>query len=67
MANIVRRVPINADDYFFLPLWTNWRTGPSPGILDWYTVTGGLLALVVLALHGSSYLAMKTEENLGKR
>jgi cytochrome d ubiquinol oxidase subunit II len=39
----------------------------SPGILDWYTVTGGLLALVVLALHGSSYLAMKTEEDMGKR
>jgi cytochrome bd ubiquinol oxidase subunit II len=67
LANVVRGVPIGADDYFFLPLWTNWRTGPSPGILDWYTVTGGVLALLALALHGSLYLAMKTEGDLEER
>src|SRR5271168_4304445 len=59
LANVVRGVPIGTDDYFFLPLWTNWRTGPHPGILDWYTVTGGVLAVVALALHGSLYLALK--------
>ena len=67
LANVVRGVPIGADDYFFLPLWTNWRTGPHPGILDWYTVIGGVLALVALALHGSLYLALKTEDDLEKR
>jgi cytochrome bd ubiquinol oxidase subunit II len=67
LANVVRGVPIGKDDYFFLPLWTNWRTGPHPGILDWYTLTGGLLALLALALHGSLYLALKTEGDLEQR
>jgi cytochrome bd ubiquinol oxidase subunit II len=67
LANVVRGVPIGTDDYFFLPLWTNWRPGPNPGILDWYTVTGAVLALVALALHGSLYLAMKTEGDIEQR
>ena len=67
LANVVRGVPIGPDDYFFLPLWTNWRTGPNPGILDWYTVIGGVLALVALGLHGALYLGVKTEGNLQRR
>jgi cytochrome d ubiquinol oxidase subunit II len=67
LGNVVRGVPIGADNYFFLPLWTNWRTGPNPGILDWYTVLGGVIALVALALHGSLYLALKTEGDLERR
>ncbi|MBS1798638.1 MAG: cytochrome d ubiquinol oxidase subunit II [Acidobacteria bacterium] len=67
LANVVRGVPLGADDYFFLPLWTDWRTGPNPGILDWYTVTGGVLALLALALHGLLYLALKTGGDLNQR
>jgi cytochrome bd ubiquinol oxidase subunit II len=67
LANVVRGVPLGADNYFFLPLWTNWRTGPNPGILDWYTVIGGVLAVIALALHGSLYLALKTEGELEQR
>jgi cytochrome d ubiquinol oxidase subunit II len=67
LANVIRGVPLGPDNYFFLPLWTNWRTGPHPGILDWYTVTGGLVALVALALHGALYLAVKTEGELEQR
>jgi len=67
LANVVRGVPIGADDYFFLPLWTNWQPGPNPGILDWYTVTGGVLALAALGLHGALYLVLKTEDALQQR
>jgi cytochrome d ubiquinol oxidase subunit II len=67
LANVVRGVPIGPDDYFFLPLWTNWKPGPHPGILDWYTVIGGVLALVALAVHGALYLALKTEGDLEQR
>ena len=67
LANVIRGVPLGADNYFFLPLWTNWRTGAHPGILDWYTVTGGVLALVALAVHGALYLALKTEGELERR
>jgi cytochrome d ubiquinol oxidase subunit II len=67
LANVIRGVPLGDDGYFFLPLWTNWNIGPHPGILDWYTVIGGVVALIALALHGSLYLAVKTEGALQQR
>jgi len=67
LANVIRGVPIGSDGYFFLPLWTDWRTGPHPGILDWYTVIGAVLALLALGMHGSLYLALKTEGDLEQR
>ncbi len=67
LANVLRGVPLNADGYFFLPLWTNWRPGVMPGILDWYTVIGGLVALVALTLHGALWLALKTSGVLEQR
>jgi cytochrome d ubiquinol oxidase subunit II len=60
-------VPLGADNYFFLPLWTNWRTGATPGILDWYTIIGGVLAVIALAMHGALYLALKTVGELEQR
>jgi cytochrome d ubiquinol oxidase subunit II len=67
LANVIRGVPIGPDQYFFLPLWTNWRVGPQPGILDWYTVIGGLVAFVALSTHGALYLATKAVDNLEAR
>jgi cytochrome d ubiquinol oxidase subunit II len=67
LANVIRGVPIGADNYFFLPLWTNWRVGPSPGILDWYTVIGGVVALVALAVHGALWIVLKTPGELEAR
>jgi cytochrome bd ubiquinol oxidase subunit II len=67
LANVIRGVPLQSDGYFFLPLWTDWRVGAHPGILDWYTVIGGVVALVALALHGALYLVVKTEGGLQER
>jgi cytochrome d ubiquinol oxidase subunit II len=67
LANVLRGVPLQADGYFFLPLWTNWQPGASPGILDWYTVIGGLVALAALTLHGALWLSMKVSGELEKR
>src|SRR5271165_709739 len=67
LGNVVRGVPLNADGYFFEPLWTNWLVGKQNGILDWYTVLCGVVALIVLTTHGCLYLAMKTEGELNQR
>jgi cytochrome d ubiquinol oxidase subunit II len=67
LGNVVRGVPLAPDHYFFLPLWTNWRVGPSPGILDWYTVLSGVVALVALSLHGAHWVALKTDGDLQQR
>ena len=67
LANVLRGVPLQADGYFFEPLWTNWRVGPAPGILDWFTLIGGATALVALALHGANFMALKTSGGLNDR
>src|SRR5689334_11344258 len=67
LANVLRGVPLQADGYFFSPLWTDWRVGPEPGILDWYTVLGGATALVALAVHGATWLTLKTSGPLNAR
>ncbi len=67
LGNVVRGVPLNKEGYFFLPLWTNWRPGSDPGILDWYTVIAGVVALIALTIHGAHYVAVKTVGDLNQR
>jgi cytochrome d ubiquinol oxidase subunit II len=67
LGNVVRGVPLSADGHFFLPFWTNFRTGQDPGILDWYTVTVGLAAFFTLMAHGALWVSMKTEGALERR
>src|SRR5271166_2045060 len=67
LGNVVRGVPLGADGYFFEPLFTNFRASGNTGILDWYTVLTGVIALVTLTAHGSLYVAIKTEGDLNQR
>jgi len=67
LGNVVRGVPLGPDQYFFEPLWTDFRVGVDNGILDWYTVLTGIIALVTLTVHGSLYIAAKTEGDLNRR
>lgn len=61
LGNVVRGVPLNADGDFFLPLWTDFKPGPNPGILDWYTILIGVFALATLIQHGALWVNYKTE------
>ncbi len=62
LANVIRGVPLNRDGYFFEPLWTDFNpSGRVTGILDWYTILIGLLALAALTAHGANWVALKTE------
>lgn len=67
LGNVIRGVPLNATGEFFEPLWTNFQLGPQTGILDWYTIMAGVVALLTLTAHGSYYVAVKTDEDLGRR
>ena len=67
LGNVVRGVPLGPDQYFFEPLWTNFRVGRDNGILDWYTVMTGVIALVTLTVHGSLYIMTKSEGDLNER
>jgi len=67
LGNVIRGVPLNADGYFFAPLWTDFRTTGQVGVLDWYTVLTGLMALLVLSMHGALWMALKTEGEVNAR
>src|SRR5579884_3126 len=67
LGNVIRGVPFQPDHSFFEPLWTNFRPGADAGVLDWYTVLAGAVALIALTVHGANYLALKTEGDLGRR
>jgi cytochrome d ubiquinol oxidase subunit II len=67
LANVVRGVPLDASGYFFEPLWTNFRLSEETGILDWYTILVGVLALLALVVHGSLWVQMKTSGAVSQR
>jgi len=67
LGNVIRGVPLDASGYFFEPLWTNFKLSGQTGILDWYTVCTGVMTLVTLAAHGAHYVALKTDDDLGRR
>lgn len=65
MANVLRGVPLDSSGTFFEALWTDFNPfSANPGILDWYTVLIGLLALATLTTHGANYIVVKTEGDL---
>ncbi len=67
LGNVIRGVPLGPDGFFFEPLWTNWRVGGQNGILDWYTVLAGVVALCALMMHGALYVSLKTSGDLAMR
>src|ERR1700720_2763018 len=60
-GNVARGVPLNADGDFSMAFFTNFNVRGHVGLLDWYTVSIAILAVVMLAAHGATYLTLKTE------
>jgi cytochrome d ubiquinol oxidase subunit II len=67
LGNVVRGVPLDSTGYFSLPLWTNFKLNGQIGVIDWYTILIGGIALITLAAHGSYYVALRTDGDLGRR
>ena len=61
LGNLVRGLPMDAEGYFSLSLFTDFTTTPPVGILDWYTILAGVFGLVALAGHGATFLAWRTD------
>jgi len=67
LGNVVRGVPLDASGFFFEPLWTDFRLGEKTGILDWFTVLVGIVALLTLTIHGAAWVIIKTDGMLQER
>ena len=67
LGNVIRGVPLTADGWFQLTLFTDFRPHEPAGILDWFTVLTGVFALVALTTHGALFLAWRTRGTVADR
>lgn len=61
LGNVLRGVPVEPDGTFHMAFWSDFETTGKVGLLDWYTVSVAVFAALVLAAHGATYLADRTE------
>lgn len=78
LGNIVRGVNLGGVEngisayeahYFFLPLW-DASFNPStthPGVIDWFTLTIGVISVVVLTIHGANWVILKTNSSINNK
>src|SRR3954469_13349425 len=66
-GNVARGVPLDAEGNFSMAFFTDFGVRGHVGLLDWYTVSIAVLAAVVLAAHGATYLTLKTEGSVHDR
>jgi cytochrome d ubiquinol oxidase subunit II len=78
LGNIVRGVNLGGVElafskyeahYFFTPLW-NESFSPlavHEGILDWFTVLIGILAVITLTIHGANWIVFKTNSSINQQ
>ncbi|WP_405396369.1 cytochrome d ubiquinol oxidase subunit II [Maribacter sp. Asnod2-G09] len=78
LGNIVRGVNLGGVDngisvheghYFFLPLWDGSFSPLTehPGVIDWFTIIIGLIAVVTLAIHGANWIILKTNSSINTK
>ncbi len=60
LGNILRGLPLDADGWFSLTLFTDFTARMPVGILDWYTVLVAVFTFSALAAHGAAFVAWKT-------
>jgi cytochrome d ubiquinol oxidase subunit II len=61
LGNVLRGVPIDSTGEFHMAFFTNFGVRGNVGLLDWYTVSVGVVCLVMVTAHGATYLTLKTE------
>jgi cytochrome d ubiquinol oxidase subunit II len=67
LGNLMRGLPLDADGWFSLTLFTNFTARPPVGILDVYTIAAGLFTALILCTHGAAFLAMRCEGGVEQR
>lgn len=78
LGNVVRGVNLGMVEngvsahephYFFLPLWnpTFDPLAQHQGIIDWFTILLGIIAVVVLTMHGANWIIFKTNSSINEK
>jgi len=61
LGDLARGVPLDPNGDFSMAFFTDFGVRGNVGLLDWYTVSMGVVCLVMLTAHGAAYLTLKTE------
>lgn len=78
LGNVVRGVNLGMVEngvsahephYFFLPLWNETFSPQAEhqGIIDWFTLMLGVIAVVSLTIHGANWIIFKTNSDLNAK
>ena len=78
LGNVVRGVNLGGVEngvakyeayHFFTPLWNEHfsPTATHPGVIDWFTLILGVIAVVTLTIHGGNWLILKLTGELPER
>lgn len=78
LGNVVRGVNLGMVEngvskyeahYFFLPLWNESfsPTSTHQGIIDWFTLLLGVIAVIALTIHGANWIIFKTNSDLNTK
>ena len=69
LGGVENGVPAYEGHFFFLPLWDSSFSplSETPGVIDWFTIIIGLIAVVVLAIHGANWVILKTNSSINHR
>ncbi|CAM1333391.1 cytochrome d ubiquinol oxidase subunit II [Tenacibaculum aestuariivivum] len=66
LGGVINGVSTYEGHYFFLPLWDSSFSplSETPGVIDWFTIIIGLIAVVTLAIHGANWIILKTNSTI---
>ncbi|MPQ47297.1 cytochrome d ubiquinol oxidase subunit II [Marinifilum sp. N1E240] len=78
LGNVIRGVNLGGVEngisayeghYFFLPLWNSSFSpeGTHPGVIDWFTIVIGVIAVVTLTIHGANWVILKTNASINEK
>ncbi|HEY3664795.1 MAG TPA: cytochrome d ubiquinol oxidase subunit II [Polyangiaceae bacterium] len=59
-GNVVRGVPLDQSRSFTMAFFTHFGTTGQVGLLDYYSLSVGVLAVTLLSAHGAAFLAWRT-------
>jgi len=69
LGGVENGISVYEKQYFFLPLWNSSFSPLSehPGVLDWFTIIIGLISVVTLAIHGATWIILKTNASINNQ
>jgi len=69
LGGVENEISLYESHYFFLPLWDSSFSPLTehPGVIDWFTIIIGFIAVVTLAIHGATWIRLKTNASINKK